>query len=395
MPQNLNYFFKSIFFASLLPYLSFLPFIPSEIVGFGLTGWAWMLCLFISIHTILNSRTFTFPLKIWMPWILYISIYGLIDFSFFGIQLTLQYLVPILVGCAAATFSYSKDIIFKLFTLFKKLLIVIFIITIIKFLIGQRHTGAETVMFLVIWATLLLSLFFYSGNKKYLKYYGLLAFIPFLLVTRMGIAMMLAVVPLHFTNRNIGSKIIFSLLIMLVSIWLFNTSTIQEKMFYDGQGTIRELISGEADLNTSGRSNLASLMEPGLEKNPVWGMGPRADLALFESNGLWIKEAHNDYLSVRYNYGWVGLGLLLFSMLMQFISLFKLKDFSESMEYQVLWGTSLTLFIPYLGFMYSDNILKYSTTYGNFFFIFLGILFSIKIMDFGNNLDSNDKSYKS
>ena len=53
-------------------------------------------------------------------------------------------------------------------------------------------------------------------------------------------------------------------------------------------------------------------LEPGLKAKPVWGNGPRADNAyltrITKTRG---GEAHNDYLSVRFNYGYVGLALLL------------------------------------------------------------------------------------
>lgn len=371
-----NVFFKTILFASILPYFGAISFLPNIILGFNLSGWAWLICFLISLWIIISSTRIPFKIWIWFPWVIYLSIYIIVDFSFLGLQLTLQYLVPLLVGIAASTFFYTDNDFQKLIKWTKYLVIIIITFTFIRFLLGHRHMGADTVMYISFVSTLVLSLFFQFKNIKYLFYFVLLAAVPVILLTRMGIAMMLAVLVLHFANKNIFSKMSIGTAASVIGLILFYSDPIQEKMFLDGKGDISKIFDTSEEINTSGRKYLAVLMEENIEKNPNWGNGPRSDLQLFQNSGLWITEAHNDYLSVRYNYGWVGLFILLSSFLVQFINIYKHKPLDFKLK--IIYYTSLTLFIPLFGFMYSDNILKYSISFGNFFFILIGILYSCK-----------------
>ena len=64
------------------------------------------------------------------------------------------------------------------------------------------------------------------------------------------------------------------------------------------------------EIKSSGRISWKKALDPGLRAAPVWGNGPRADnkflTKITKRRG---GEAHNDYLSVRFNYGYVGLAL--------------------------------------------------------------------------------------
>lgn len=377
MDKKFKNFYKVIFFATILPSLNIIPFVPVSLGGFNLSGWAWIICLVASLFVISKASKLSFPFWIWIPWILYMLFSLIFDFSFVGLQLTLQYVVPIIVGIAASSFLYNES---KLLYLFKQLRNVLFITSLIfslRYLLGQKSMGADFVMFIVIMAALFLAIFFKLKKKTFLIYYGILCLFPLILLTRMGILMTLLIAPLHFALKNISTRIVFVIFLLLFGNLIFYSSAVQEKMFLSGSGTIEELISDKSKLNTSGRENLAFLMEYGLRDNPVWGNGPRADLLVFNKNDLGITEAHNDYLSIRYNYGWVGLVLLLLSIFLQFFKVF-VTGYKRLDSYTfIIRATILTLFIPLFGFMYSDNILKYSTIFGNYHFALMGIFFSI------------------
>jgi len=64
-------------------------------------------------------------------------------------------------------------------------------------------------------------------------------------------------------------------------------------------------------------------------------------------------------------------------IILQFFDLFKIARKSQNYYFQVAVLTSLTLFIPLLGFMYSDNILKYSLQFGNFHFALMGMAYAL------------------
>jgi len=170
---------------------------------------------------------------------------------------------------------------------------------------------------------------------------------------------------------------------VLIFVLVFNSKGFQEKTFISGRGTLKELTFNYYDnpnIRITGRISWKKALESGLEKAPIWGNGPRSDYRkLVEVTGLRTGEAHNDYMSVRHNYGYVGLGLLLTGFLLTFISLYRISLTAGDENY--LWlivVTVLTLFISFLMFMYTDNILKYTIYFPNYFFALIGIIYSIK-----------------
>jgi O-antigen ligase len=115
----------------------------------------------------------------------------------------------------------------------------------------------------------------------------------------------------------------------------------------------------------------------GLENNPLIGNGPRADLEALSSAELKITEVHNDYLSIRYNYGWVGLIFLLFGFVSNFFQMYVKNTKLKFGRIAFFGNATLTLFLGFFLFMYSDNILKYTVFFPNLFFALVGIYYSL------------------
>jgi hypothetical protein len=369
-----------------LPFITYVfPFIPGQIFGFNLTGWAWMIMLLVTLVTLIRTRRIDFPFWFWAPWVTYLILYLIIDFSFLGLQLTLQYTLPILIGVVASGFNYSEDELNWMFSRFSRFCIIIMGMFVYGYLFRNGYTpGAAGVpMLFSILFSIMTAQFFISMDKRYLFYAALLFLAPVIDVTRMGIAAMLAIFIFHFANRKLQRKLIYGLLGLGVLLLVFNSRSFQEKTFYRGQGKVSDLTFNyykNTDINSSGRNAWRRVLEPGLQASPIWGNGPRADNAqLIKITGLRAGEAHNDYLAVRYNYGYIGLGMLLIGFVLTFISLYIISRKFNYHYYIFLLSTStLTLFIGFLMFMYTDNILKYTIYFPNYFFAMIGIVYSIR-----------------
>jgi hypothetical protein len=373
-------------FTTLLPYLPYVfGFIPDQIFGFNLTGWAWMLMLIVALFNLFFTRSLSFPLIFWVPWILYLIGYLIYDFTFLGLQLTLQYLLPLIAGIVASGFKYTEEELELLFKWFIRLCSFIILMFIFGYLFRGGYTPASsaTPMLLTVIFSFLMGLYFYTKNLIYLIFSTALFLVPVVDNTRMGIAAMAAIFIIHFANNNIIQKIIFALFGLLVFILVFNSKKFQEKTFISGSGTIKELTLNYYDnpnIRITGRISWKKALETGLEQAPVWGNGPRADFEkLVEVTGLRTGEAHNDYMSVRYNYGNFGLSLLLAGFVFTFIFLYRI--FRNAGDRNYLWimaASVLPLFFGFLMFMYTDNILKYTIYFPNYFFVLIGIISSIK-----------------
>lgn len=326
-----------------------------------------------------------FPWLFWLPWALYIVAYLVIDFSFLGLQLTLQYLLPILVGVVASGFTYNDEDINWLFRWLTGLTVFIYALFLWAVLFGSGFMTGMSVMPMLfsITVSLLAALFFATGKKAYLIYIALLFIAPVAQMTRMGMAAIAAVFIFHFANRGVRSKIIYGAIGFLAFLMVFSSERFQEKTFYSKQGSLSSLTLDyydNPDLRSSGRISWKKALEPGLKAAPVWGNGPRADnIFLTKITNQRGGEAHNDYLSVRFNYGYVGLVLLLFGFTGSFFSLYRVSiRYSDNWHIWLMSTSALTLYFAFLMFMYTDNILKYTIYFPNYFFALTGIIYSLK-----------------
>ena len=373
-------FYRLLFIGSLIPYFGLLVFMPGQLMGFNWTGWAWLFMFFVSAGFIATKFKSTFPVIFWLPWAAYLLIYAFVDPSFYGFQLTAQYLVPVMVGYAAGSLLYTPFIIKKIFRWFIYYFLFLVgsvtIFPLLPFLFKGSGHFAALVMTGAVVGSILLSVFFIRGRIDALAGYGIMLFIPIMLLTRMGIAVMMAIFALHPANKRVWQKVVVGAATLVLGVMIFTTDSMQSKMFHSGYGEIYDISWENPNFNVSGRKTLSSIMYPGLEKNPVWGNGPRADLELFRSQGLRLAEAHNDYLAVRYNYGWVGLILLLGAFGMQVLSLYRIRNEHRDTIFKIMIYSALTIFIGWFGFMYTDNILKYGPFFGNFHFALMGMVYA-------------------
>ena len=240
MPR-LKQFYSALLFTALLPYLPYIfPFLPEQLFGFNWPGWAWIAMLLITIVLLLNTRNVNFPMWVWLPWMVYITLYLAVDFSFLGLQLTLQYMLPLLIGIVASGFTYSEFLLHWLFKWMIRLCLAIIGMFAIGYLFrgGFTPASAATPMLLSIAASLVVGIYYLTKDIKYLVYFGLIFLVPVLDVTRMGIAAFLAIFIFHFANRKIGGKLLYGLLGLVALIIVFNTKGFQEKTFYGGRGQI-------------------------------------------------------------------------------------------------------------------------------------------------------------
>ena len=391
MISRVKIFYFFLVFTVMLPYLSYLfPIIPDMILSFNLIGWAWILMLLVTVILLPSRRKLTFPVLLWIPWIVYLVGYIMIDFSFLGLQLTLQYLSPILVAMVASSFRYSNSDVIWISKAFTRLIILILIL----FAYGSLFKGgfvptiATSPMLLSISASLALGVFFIAKSKKYLAYFFILFLVPFFSVTRMALAAFISLVVFHFANFSFKIKLLSGALGLALLFLVFNSESFQKKTFTSGSGKYSDITINyyeNSKIKTTGRTTLRTALEPGLRESPIWGNGPRSDLVvLLLATGNQLKESHNDYLAVRYNYGFVGLSFFLFGMLYTFFIIYKHRAKQKQTWIWLLESSTLTLYFSFFLFMYSDNILKYTIFFPNPFFAMMGMIFSIRRYGLGS-----------
>lgn len=383
VPRRARYFYTALMLTTLLPFLIYLlPFVPYSILGLNMTGWAWSMMLAYTLFQLGPKKRPRFPIKFWLPWAAYLVGYLVYDFSVLGLQLTCQYLLPLLIGVVASSFVYNDNLLRWIFQRFFRLCLAVIGMFVFGYLFrgGYTPAAAATPMLLSVLVAFVAAAYYTRKENKFLIMYGALFLIPFIDLTRMGIAVFIAIFVFHFANRKVKMKIWGSLIGAGLVLVVFNSPGFQEKTFYGGSGTFADIELNYYEsqrLNTSGRSTWYKVLEPGLERSPVFGNGPRADNEVLSIiTGRRGGEAHNDYLSVAYNYGYFGLALLIAGFGLTFIKLRTMVKKEQSHLRYLLITSTMTLFFGFAMFMYTDNILKYTIYFPNYFFAMIGIAFA-------------------
>jgi hypothetical protein len=367
-----------------MPFLPGMHLLPWDIAGFNVTGWAWLIMLAVTLGYFLVHPKVKFPIAYWVPWILYMFVFLLMDPSFLGLQLTLQYLLPVFIGAVASGLEYddrSVEWFYRGLLIFSAVLLIIVISDHTVHIINN-HQWAASAMVITIPAAILISKFFVTNSIKYLLFYGLLFLVPFLNITRMGILAFVVILFVYPGNGKILYKAMILVLGVLMLLMVFNSKSFQEKTFFEGQGELNEVSFNYYDdnskFNTNGRSSFYQYFEKGLSESPIFGNGPRADYYVMNSFSE-LKEVHNDYLSIRYDYGYLGLSLLFIGIIGTMVKVYERYRYFKRQKMIVgimLSSVVLTLFIPLLMFMYSDNILKYTIFFPDIYFTLIGLVFA-------------------
>ncbi|NML37267.1 O-antigen ligase family protein [Chitinophaga sp. G-6-1-13] len=372
-------YYRWIFITAVIPYvIGMQSFIPAQIMGLNWGGFSWTIILLVGVIRIsLHPGAVTMPVWVWLPWFIYITVQWFFDRSFYGLQATLQYMVFPVTGVAASTYIYTDEVLLKLkkwmsvFMLFIFLMMGLFVAK-----ISASSMGSSTIMTLVIFGALLLSDFWVYRNRKSAWLFSVILLFPLLTVSRMGILMMLVIAAFHFANRTAANRLLIGMVALCTGLMVFFSASFQKKTFFSGKGDLEQLSADNGNFNTNGRSKIWSLAEKGISDHPWWGSGSRADLWMLMDNNYKLKELHNDYIAVLYNSGRVGLCCLLFGFLMQFWLLYRCRQDVTDAYTAVIYYAALTVFLSWIGFMFTDNALKYATYFGNFHFCLIGIAFA-------------------
>ena len=371
-------FYKWVAFTFLLIHLATLFHVPSP--GLAWTGYAWFTMLLVSVYyLVFHPGKMRFPYKFWLPWLLVLGGYWLFDLSYFGLQATLQYVCFVLTGMAASKLTYTDEVMQTLFKWFKYLAYYVLIGRVAQQVLPVTFVGgtAAVAMTGCFFAAMGLSLVYVYGEKKYLWLY----FVPLLIVafevTRMGCLMMLVVGAFHFANRKVAFKVSAAALVAVVGLIIFNSEGFQEKTFGKKGGELNQIEVKDGrmvNINNNGRDAMWNAMDKGIERSPVFGNGTRADLYVIRQiNGF--SECHCDYRAVAYDYGYFGLSCLVLGFLLTFLHLKSCHVDADDGMTQVPYYAALTLFLVWIGFMYSDNIMKYASQFGNLHFCLIAIAY--------------------
>jgi hypothetical protein len=354
---------------------------PEQLLGFQLTGISWVYVFLVSLYFLffaLKTKKNKFPIVYWLPWIVYLVGYIIYDFSFLGLQLTLQYLEFLMVGIIFSKLVLSDQDLLKIFNSLKWIVLIIGVPSIIVKVIlnGWPLYSANYVMTFSIIAAISLNIFYIIKQKKYFFIYLILFLFPIMEKTRMAILIFISLLLFNFNKIGNFRRTRVIALVAILSLAVFYSESFQKKTFHSGSGEIKDLYQRSNNLNDRGRTFWREKLQNGINANPLFGNGPRKERDVILSFQNEITEAHNDYISVTYNYGYIGLALLLFGFIATFFHLYTYRKKNYFISDKILWSSSILLLFCFFIYMFTENILKYTFFYPNILFFMIGTYYS-------------------
>lgn len=350
------------------------------ILGYNVSGYAWVVPLAAALFFLLgNPGRPRFPLYLWAPWVFIVLAYLLFSDAEHAFQRSIMLICPLVIGMASSKIEMNEEVLFNFRKVYRYMTMTLYAVVLLKtgILLTGALPGVTGLAPEVMTGALLSTLFathYMFGLKKDLYWWAALAAIPVIAVTRMGIIATALSLPLTFAPMKITKRIVITAFIMAVGFAVFNTERVQHKMFISGRGTIEDLTRDNPDLATNGRKYLWQRMEIEIDKQPWFGHGANASES-FSYRLLRLSHPHNDWLRLRYDYGYLGTFTFAFCMLLQVVHLIK-KGRQSIGETRVLFFAGASTFVAFTLFMFTDNIILYAAFFGNFQFAILGLAYA-------------------
>ena len=357
----------------------------TPIGAFSLKGYAWLIPLCFSLLIIvLNLKKITFPIIIWTPWIVLVILYTLLSDSEASLQRSVMLICPMFVGAAVSSLIIDDDTLntFSKYMLYTA----VGFISVSAFKSGILITGNLFIfgdaagMISVTLISCYMAVRYVQGDSRMLFYWGFLQIIPFIQITRMAALANLATLPLTLAPLRLNKRIIFILIVVAIGTAMFFNPHVQKKMFFSGSGSFKDLNFDNPDFKTHGRAMMWDVISEKAKARPWFGYGANASEELIDrlTGGL-IVHPHNDYLRIRYDYGYVGIIIFFICNIIQMFHALKMAKIAEG-ETQILFYTGATAFIPFALLMMTDNIILYAAFFGNLQFTILGMAYAARNM---------------
>lgn len=356
-----------------------------QVFYFSVKGWMWVVPTALAMAELFNQRTSRpFPLALWLPWSILCLTYLIVSPFQNALQRTVIILAPIVVGYACSGLPLNERSAQEILLRCKQFALLLFLVMLgeIGFLASGILPDITGLAPQSITASLLAVYFaaaFAYESPGALPAWAIMAALPLVAVTRTAILVTGMTLAATFAPLPAVRRLVILVLLLVTAVAVFQTERFQKKMFYSGSGTLADLDMDNPDFRSTGRFNLWSLMKVEIERKPIFGHGANAQEDFILSQIHFRGQPHNDWLRLRFDYGWVGTGLYALTLLVQALLLLRLAYGPEapSVEARILLTGGAGTFVVYAAMMLTDNILLYSSFFGVMQFALIGVAYAV------------------
>ncbi|NQT55524.1 MAG: O-antigen ligase family protein [Desulfobacteraceae bacterium] len=349
------------------------------VLGFKVSGLTWFIPMFLATLIIIrNPGRIRFPLWIWLPWVLFLVVYHFAS-RYPSLQRTVQLICPLVVGVAVSTSTVNGNQVARFIRVIKGFAIVIAMVAAFK--TGLLLTGtipSVTGLAAESMTALLLCCIFAAeyaeGKHLSLYWWSLMAILPVYALTRTAIACAGLSLPFTFAPLRLDKRIIFLIAALIVGVALFYSPRVQKKMFYSHKGKISDVMAGK--VADSGRFEMWKAFESKIKRRPWLGRGTGAGQVFTGRITGGLAYPHNDWLLSLYDMGILGTGLYALTIMIASFHAWRTTRSVKGESRTLLFAGAFSFVILAL-MMITDNIMVYSSFFGNLQFTFLGIGYAV------------------
>ena len=376
-----------------VPYVAAISSITlPDVGGFHYTGYLWSLLLAIGVLLILHRRrTVAFPWQLWFPWFGYV----VLSLAWGGIhwlpnvQDPAQMITPLIVGIVASFAVRTEAQLEKMMRAFVYCLALVAFVFVFFWYGPGAPYQADGSGYCVRPAAMTMAfigcLFVARSRKTTLA--SLLGWLTCLAVTvlsgsRMATVVLLTLWLIAPLYRHLRSRVLVAGAMCLAALALFYSPIFQERFFPSGDGgSLTQVVQGDYD--GAGRFEVWPVVWQEAQKNLVFGAGA-GEVGRFAERAqipLSLSRPCNDFLRVIFEYGILGLVILVITVLRQMWLLYKLRRISRNPGVTWALAASFLGFAATMMFASTENVLVYGVYFMHPLFAITGAAIGLTVRE--------------
>ncbi len=356
-----------------------------RILGLEYTGFLWLGYLVAGWFLLLSELAVrrdtrpTLPVGRWILWLA--VVWGSLawgDRGWRNVQDALQLSLPVLVGAIASIYIRSAADLWPLFRSCWIATAGIAALFVAEKLGLVAATGLVSDIRACALTLALYGAFFLAAIPD--RWLGPLAgwagciLLTFITGGRMATLALLAAPVLHPRLKSMTIRLSTIVLFMTIGIGLFYTPTFQKRFFYEGKGTLTQVMRGE--FLGFGRFEAWPLIYAEVKNRPWQGHGVGTTRSFVPTVWEDMTLPHNDYLRIAFELGLLGLTVFLLAAITQMFALRREMRLAKGIV-RYAFAASLLGWWVFLIAACTDNPLIYAVWFTNPLFAVMGAAYGV------------------
>jgi hypothetical protein len=292
-----------------------LAFIGNQLLGFQMSGWAWLLLLAAAGLLVLTEPLPRRAVSMLLPYLLFLG-YACVTLAWTlspneGVATLLQFVVPALVYLLAWHVRLDAGLLPRLRTACLRGLGVAVLLVVaakagLQLPFGVQLSARPMAIGLVV---LFVAATLHSTSWRFTVIVGGIT-LAVALVTGSRMSSLVLIIML-LTSPSLGlrwqGRVVIAVACVLLVVLLSHTEAFKQRFFFDEDASLVDVLSVSSNVNTAGRRETWPLLVHACSSSPVTGLGIASSTPVsFELSAGALDHPHNEYIRTYCDEGWIG-----------------------------------------------------------------------------------------